>query len=117
MNRRDFLQFLGATGVTLALFDLESCSHHSPISGLKPSTQDKIITAEGLEHKIMIKWEKPLTHLKNLVLTMTFWRFHPLSEGRGILWVNHEYVHPLFIEGFERTKAISTKKEKKLVEV
>lgn len=114
MNRRDFLQFLGATGVTLALFDLESCSHHSPISGLKPSTQDKIITAEGLEHKIMIKWGEAINSSEKFGFNNDFLAFHPLSEGKGILWVNHEYVHPLFIEGFERTKANIDKERKEV---
>jgi secreted PhoX family phosphatase len=33
-----------------------------------------------------------------------FIAFHPLEEDRGILWVNHEYVHPVFINGNERTR-------------
>lgn len=114
MNRRDFLQFLGATGVTLALFDLESCAHQSPISGLKPSTQDKIITADGLEHKIMIKWGEAINATEKFGFNNDFLAFHSLSEDRGILWVNHEYVHPLFIGGFERTKSNIDKERKEV---
>lgn len=104
MNRREFLQFLGVSGLALGLLDLESCSHHSGISGIKPSVQDKVVTADGLNHQILIKWGEKINSQEKFGFNNDFLAFHPLEKDRGILWVNHEYVQPLFINGKERTK-------------
>ena len=107
MNRREFLQFLGVSGVTLSLLDLESCSRlpsGSTLPNLGPSLEDKLITADGLNYKILMSWGDPINSTQKFGFNNDFIAYHALSEDRGILWVNHEYVHPLFIAGNERTK-------------
>ncbi|WP_408098726.1 PhoX family protein [Peredibacter sp. HCB2-198] len=105
MNRRDFLQFLGVSGV---LATLPGCSTTSPFSsssklpGLAPSLEDKLLTAEGLNYKILIRYGDAINKTEKFGFNNDFIAFHPLKENHGILWVNHEYVSPTFDA---RTKA------------
>jgi secreted PhoX family phosphatase len=108
MNRRDFLQFLGVSGV---LATLPGCA----VPGLKPSTTslpglgpgraDQLLTAEGLSYDVLVRWGDRITATEKFGFNNDFIAFHPLSADRGLLWVNHEYVTPLFIGGNDRTKA------------
>lgn len=106
MNRREFLQFLGVSGV---LATLPGCSTKSPFSSsslphLPPSLDDKLLTVDGLDYKILIRWGDQINKTQKFGYNNDFIAFHPLTNDRGILWVNHEYVTPLFINGEERTK-------------
>lgn len=107
MNRREFLQFLGVSG---ALASLPGCSTNSSFSqatlpGLTHSLEDKLLLASGLDYQILIKWGDQINPTHKFGFNNDFLAFHPLAKDRGILWVNHEYVHPLFINGETRTKA------------
>lgn len=109
MNRRNFLQFLGVTGVGLS-FTEEFLAYadklpSSSLPSLPPSLEDKLITAKGLDHKILIRWGDKINATESFGFNNDFIAFHPLERDRGILWVNHEYVNSLFINGPERTKA------------
>lgn len=106
MNRRDFLQFLGLSGVTLALLDLESCTHlgQSQLPHLAASRADELLTAEGLNYRILIRWGDPINSKESFGFNNDFIAFHELGRDHGILWVNHEYVLPLFIGGNERSQ-------------
>ena len=105
MNRRDFLQFLGVSGViaTLPGCSTSSFMSQAPI-GLPPSLEDKLITASGLDYKILIRWGDQINPQSKFGYNNDFIAFHPLENDRGILWVNHEYVNPTFIAGYDRTK-------------
>jgi len=54
LDRRQFLKFLGATGMTVAnyglLANLASCQTRS-IKGIKASLKDDLILAPGLDYK------------------------------------------------------------------
>ncbi len=105
MNRREFLQFLGVSGV---LATLPGCSTTSkvtqPMLGIGPSLEDKLITADGLSHKILIRWGDAINASQKFGYNNDFIAFHPLAQDHGLMWVNHEYVNPVFIGGYERTK-------------
>lgn len=107
MNRREFLQFLGVSG---AIAVLPSCSSNplSFTSGtlphLNPTLKDNFITVDGLDYKILIRWGDKINATEAFGFNNDFIAFHPLEKDRGLLWVNHEYVHPLFINGEARTK-------------
>lgn len=108
MNRRDFLQFLGVSGVAISVVpDVFAKSLKKvptrPFT-LKPSLEDRLITAEGLEHKILIKWGEKINSTQHFGTHNDFLAFHPLEKDRGVLWVNHEYVNSLFVKGNERSK-------------
>lgn len=106
MKRRDFLQFLGASG---ALALLPSCAQWSTtaqagLPNLAPSYDDKLTFVDGLDYEIFLKWGDAINSKEKFGFNNDFVAFHPLAPNRGILWVNHEYVNPQFIKGFERTQ-------------
>lgn len=107
MNRRDFLQFLGVTGVltTLPVFpsSSKSLSKINP-PHLKPSLEDNLLTVEGLDYDILLRWGDQINTKEYFGFNNDFIAFHPIEKDRGLLWVNHEYVNPVFINGPERNK-------------
>jgi secreted PhoX family phosphatase len=108
MNRRDFLQFLGVSGVLanvpLCAREISQPLRWSVSQFLPPSLEDRLITAEGLSYRLLIKWGDPINALEKFGFNNDFISFHPLSLDRGLLWVNHETVSPMFINGPKRTK-------------
>lgn len=108
MNRREFLQFLGISGVLSSVPGCATSSlsfaSASPSWGLPPSLEDKLITSPGLNYKILIKWGDQINLKEKFGFNNDFIAIHPLTNNRALLWVNHEYVNPLFINGLERTK-------------
>jgi secreted PhoX family phosphatase len=105
MNRREFLQFLGVSGVVATLPGCSTTNDvfHSMI-GLPPSLEDKLLTAEGLNYKILISWGDPINAKEKFGYNNDFIAFHSLAKDHGIMWVNHESVTPALLGGNERTK-------------
>ncbi|HXH73824.1 MAG TPA: alkaline phosphatase PhoX [Bacteriovoracaceae bacterium] len=107
MNRREFLQFLGTSGVVATLpFDLQAkpLKNIPMLPHLAPSLEDKVITLDGLNYKILLRWGDKINATQKFGYNNDFIAFHPLAPDSGILWVNHEYVSPVFVGGAERTK-------------
>jgi len=112
-TRRDFLKFLGRTGIAATSISLISVSTFapssistfakSPFKALLPTDQDAVVLAEGFEHYVMISRGTDLGN-GNLRFGSNndFLAFIPFDDTQeeGLLWVNHEYLNPLFIEGF-----------------
>jgi len=107
MNRREFLQFLGVSGVLASLPACTTQTSKVPpvLPHLPPTTEDKVSTVSGLDYKILIRWQDAINTKEKFGYNNDFLAFHPLEKDRGILWVNHEYVTPLFIRGTARTRA------------
>lgn len=124
-SRRDFLQFLGAAGVTTlglsagatVLQALQSCQHdlnknfgQTNFLALKPSSTDDLLLAPGMSYSIVIK-EGTKLNKKGAVFGQNndYLAFFPLNDHEAILWVNHEYpgddTH--FAEGELRPKSKS----------
>ncbi|MFP5385328.1 MAG: PhoX family protein [Bacteriovoracia bacterium] len=107
MNRREFLQFLGISGV---MVNLPACSvsptsfTSSKLQGLAPSLKDELQTAEGLNYQVLISWGDKINKNESFGFNNDFIAYHSLDKDRGLLWVNHEYVNPLFIKGWDRTR-------------
>lgn len=107
MNRRDFLQFLGISGLTLTFIPiLPSCAStkRKGLQGLAPSLEDKLLTADGLNYKILLSWGDPINATQKFGFNNDFIAYHSLAKDHALLWVNHEYVNSLYINGPERTK-------------
>jgi len=107
MNRRNFLQFIGVTGLSLTLTEqLKVYGMGSPrnLPTLAPSLEDKFQTIEGINSEILISWGDKINSTERFGFNNDFLALHPLDKDRALLWVNHEYVHPIFIKGDERTK-------------
>ncbi|MBY0414895.1 MAG: DUF839 domain-containing protein [Bdellovibrionales bacterium] len=107
-SRRDFLRF---TGRTAALALAASCA--SPVKSflpqsnfklvsLEPSIEDTLKLANGFTSKVLIRWDDPINNKGDKFgFNNDFIAFVPLdsSGNEGIMWVNHEYVQPLFVSG------------------
>lgn len=124
-NRRKFLSFLGkaSLGVMATPPFLVSCgSTTTPLSSknisnedldrlkkvilknLAPTDQDDLILTEGLQHHVIVRWGDQISNTDTFGFNNDFTCFIPLNDNNpkdGLLWVNHEYVNPLFVSNFD----------------
>lgn len=95
-SRRDFIKILGISSLAPSL--LSSCSLLSTpehFSSLSPSDLDQLITLPGLKWDVLISEKDKITDSLLFGTNNDYLQFFPLDLNRGILWVNHEYIHPL----------------------
>ncbi len=108
MKRREFLQFLGLSTVGAQFLNLNACNTHTPsakkIKGLSVSRLDRLEFIEGMHYEILIKERELIAPKLEFGFNNDYIAFFPLEKDRAILWVNHEYVDPYMIKGWERTK-------------
>lgn len=107
-SRRDFLKF---TGRGAALFLAASCA--SPLEQLaktsptrllelSPSIEDDLKLAPGFSSKVLISWGDKINKDNDTFgFNNDYIAYIPLEglKDEGLMWVNHEYVHPLFVSG------------------
>ncbi len=106
-NRREFLKFIGVSSIGLATFPLlKGCSQLPLISnkGTFPTNEDELILRQGLNYQTLISWGDHINNSEIFGFNNDYISFYELSPTELILWVNHEYVNPLFVSGKERTK-------------
>ena len=103
MNRRDFLNFLGKTITIGAAAPLLSKAklieyiNYSNIKGIKPSDKDEVVLADDLKYQILISWKDNINKKQKFGFNNDYIAFLPgKNANEGFLWVNHEYIHPLF---------------------
>ena len=123
-NRKEFIAFLGKVsfGVAITPSFLMSCgnSNGSIISeglsndeinklkklvleGLVASDIDDLLLAKGLNYHTLIKWNEKINDADTFGFNCDFTCFIPFDDEQpedGLLWVNHEYVHPLFVSNY-----------------
>lgn len=123
INRRKFLQFIGASTVIVgsasSLGLLSSCTKKAKKTGIgftpiTPSSKDELVLADGLNSKILIKWGTPINKNEFFGDNNDYTAFLPLEKDRALFWVNHEYTNPLFSSGIERTKENAIKEMKQM---
>ncbi len=121
LSRRELLQFLGYSTISssaarwalpaLSVGNLMGCSTgaKSPDSqallsskfssklGLAPSNQDQLLLAQGLEYRVMVKWNDVInTAGERFGTNCDFNAFIPIEgPDEGFLCVNHEYPCPV----------------------
>lgn len=123
-SRREFLEFLGQSVAVASLSGLvpllSSCTTSGtstvntsalpmmpavpglPFVPLAPISEDKVSLAEGFQSQILLRWGDTLNKNGEAFGTnCDYLAFFPLNaQGTdGILWVNHESLHPLFVSG------------------
>lgn len=119
-DRREFLKFLGISGIALTnttlLGSLTSCDNLelNSIPALQPSFKDDLLLSKGLSYKKIISWGDQINKSEVFGFNNDYIALEPLTEEKLLMWVNHEYVHPLFVSGMERTKE-NVDKERRMV--
>ena len=132
-NRRDFLRFLGRSGLSLSLgglvLGLDSCNDNNskdntiakmiefPLKKISHSLNDEVKLAEGLEYHVLVRWGDSLSDKDSFGFNNDYTAFMPFDKENptdGILWVNHEYLQELFVSGFNDEDR--SKKSKDLVD-
>ena len=106
MNRRDFLNFLGkgiALGAITPLLTKAKTVQYinqSKMQGISPSSKDEVILADNLKYEILISWKDKINKQDTFGFNNDYIAFIPgKNSSEGFLWVNHEYIHPLFFSG------------------
>lgn len=105
-SRRDFLKFLGVSSLTAPSMGLLQSCQNSLESGPSPfpSTRDEVVLLNQLEYYPVISWGDQISKDNVFGFNNDYIETHYLSPNEMIMWVNHEYTHPLFVSGWERTK-------------
>lgn len=115
-NRRNFLKFLGASSLSLSqlglLNSLVSCNIDEKL--IFPSVKDDVILLEGLTYEVLISWGEKINKDEVFGFNNDYINIVSLNAKELIMWVNHEYIHPLFVSSMERSKE-NIDKEMKLV--
>ncbi len=103
MNRRDFLNFLGKSVALSAISPLINKAstiqyiNQQKIQGISPSKIDDVVLAEGLKYQVLISWKDSINKKEFFGFNNDYIAFIPgKKSNEGFLWVNHEYIHPLF---------------------
>ncbi len=106
-QRRRIISFLGygaLVGNSPEIFGNNSRSDFPHITGIGPSRQDDLRLADGLHYDVLIRWRDQINATEQFGFNNDFVALLQENAQRGVLWVNHEYVYPLFIGGVKRTK-------------
>ena len=114
MQRRTFLEFLGKGAVAFSATPtllankfrtrVRSNAALPFVKGIKPSAKDELKLAKGLNYHIIASWGDSINEKDTFGYNNDFTAFIPLDDSNpdeGLLWVNHEYVDPIFVSGYD----------------
>ncbi len=123
-SRRSFISFLGKASLGSLVIPpfLMSCGNTpTPIAkekiaeatierlkkvvlkSINPSDEDDLVLADGLNYHPIIKWGDRINAVDTFGFNNDFTCFIPLDDQNpkdGLLWVNHEYMNPLFVSDY-----------------
>lgn len=106
-SRRDFLKFLGISGISIGqlsmMGSLNSCSIFSEENPF-PSYKDDLVLKDGLNYYNLISWGDSINEQETFGFNNDYITFKKITDDELIMWVNHEYTNPIFVSGLERTK-------------
>ena len=74
------------------------------MEGIVASDKDDLLLANGLDYHTVVKWNDKISTQDTFGFNCDFTCFIPLDESNpkdGLLWVNHEYIDPLFVSGYD----------------
>ena len=126
-SRKEFLSFMGKATMGLAIppFLVRCGNTSTPITAtevgsaylerlrsfvlenLLATDKDDLLLAKGLDYHVIVRWGDKISDADTFGFNNDFTCFIPLDENNpndGLLWVNHEYVNPLFVSGFDLWK-------------
>lgn len=132
-SRKEFISFLGKAGIGAIMVPpfLASCFGSDSmatsivaeqitgddldrlrklvVEALAPSDKDDLLLAKGLSYKPLVKWGDKISASDTFGFNNDFTCFIPIESDNpkdGYLWVNHEYVDPLFVSGMAKGQPI-----------
>jgi uncharacterized protein len=118
ISRRTFLEFLGvgtAAAVTSGFLPKTKINRSIPLlKPIGPSAADRLELAKGLRYELLVKWNDRISPTDLFGFNNDYLAFLPLGQSNpndGLLWVNHEYVDPMFVSGFLESKNAGKTKE------
>ncbi|MCB9060777.1 MAG: DUF839 domain-containing protein [Halobacteriovoraceae bacterium] len=106
MERRDFLKFLGFTGLAAQIVPnrLLALNEHHYDFQITPSFDDDLLLGKSLKYNIIAKWGDQINSSGDTFgFNNDYTAFIPFESNNpkdGLLWVNHESTHPLFVSGY-----------------
>jgi secreted PhoX family phosphatase len=125
-NRREFISFVGKASlgtIIIPSFLIRCGNTTTPTKGfdtlsednikklknlvleaLEPSDKDDLLLAKGLDYHTIIKWGDQISDKDSFGFNNDFTCFIPFNDNNpkdGLLWVNHEYINPLFVSGYD----------------
>jgi secreted PhoX family phosphatase len=84
------------------------------LKSISPSDIDDLVLTNGLNYHTIIKWGDNINTKDTFGFNNDFTCFIPLDKNNpkdGLLWVNHEYINPLFISGYNGKNKKRTKEQ------
>jgi len=116
-DRREFLNFLGVASLSFGTFSSCKTAAVNAVAppnktpnfydrahtlSLNPSTKDDLLLAQGLSYEVILSYGDKINLAGDEFGSHNdFLAFAPLNDNHteGVLWVNHEYHHTLFVHG------------------
>lgn len=106
MDRRSFIDFMGKgvlmvpaiPSVLIACNTTDSPQAHVPIF---PSTADDVVLVDDLEYDVLISRGDLINDKMAFGSHNDYIAYLPIDKNEGILWVNHEFVTPLFASDYD----------------
>lgn len=105
LHRRNFLKFIGqgAAAITLSphlvscVSVINSQASGLPFKPIAPCLCDDLVLADGFQYEVLIKFNDPINSKDFFGAHNDYIQFFPIdnSSTHGLLWVNHEYLHPV----------------------
>ena len=93
----------------------------APFKPIEPSDADELVLPEGYKYEVIRSSGDPLTSDRAYGDHNDYVAYFPIDtlEGRdnsedGILWVNHEYINPMFFSGYTDTEGASRKTKEQI---
>ncbi len=111
ISRIKFLYFIGGGSLLWLLPSLlwytlhnsstkESLKRHLGFVPLEPNDEDKLFLADGFISDLLVQWGDTLGNDQKVGSHCDYLTFLPLkNKDEGLLWINHEYMDPLFVHG------------------
>lgn len=102
-SRRQFVAFLGASGVAANLGAGRVIAANS-VKGIQPSQQDDVVTAAGLTHNVLVAFDDLINaNGQRFGFNNDYIGIQKASNGRD-LWmlVNHETADPFLVGGWKK---------------
>ncbi|MCG1036817.1 PhoX family protein [Polaribacter sargassicola] len=140
-NRRKFISFMGKASLASLVLPqfLMSCGNTANptkgfntisderlqelqnliLEGITASDKDDLLLTKGLDYHTILKWGDKISDTDTFGFNNDYTCFIPFDDTNpkdGLLWVNHEYINPLFVSGFDENIENKLPKSKEQVD-